>query len=401
MAWIEGRLIDESGSQVAGVTVYCGPHIDARSHDLSGTVITNEDGVFRFDGLIEGSYSLSAMHGSALAGGTVPTNQNSHLVLKQLELTKLTVRDADGPIANARVSFGSWFETTTDANGQAMAPRTGFLKVSAPGYAFQRSPARLGPEHQMVLLRGSMIRGTVVDPLGQPVSNAIVTISGWSGKNVRADVHGRWEALIGAGTYKITARSILDVDGTPLVVDHDGVIERDGIVIHTRWAATLCISIVDREQRPVPGAKIYLSPMVGVRIRWSFANGSGVRVERLLVPGAYSVCATTDREASALFGIEIGEGINEVTLVVEPDRAIAGRVVDVDGNPVGGCALRSSGKMQHEAVTDDEGRFDLGGHEPSEAPNGQHKIMIEDSPSHAFADAVPGTMDLTIVMKSR
>lgn len=405
MAWLAGRLVDETGAPVVGVEVHCGPHIDPRVPYQTLRSTTDATGQFRFDDLVAGHYRCGATQGSGkLAHELLPTDREVRFVLKQLALTSVTVRGDDGPIANAQIAFGDWFVTTTDAQGHAMAPRLRMLRVSAPGYAGSRTGPKLGAEHEVTLVRGALMRGVVLDRLGQPLPDARVMLLGPAGANVYTDREGRWGALLSAGRYEIRAWKILDVADERIFVEHDGIHELDGVTVRTRWPATLKVSVVDRARSPAVGARVCIRPVTGTGTRWETTNSAGEHTARLLVPGVYSVCATTDREGSDIIGVELGEGNYEVTIVVEPERAVAGRVVDAGGTPVRDVEVSASSPMQDRVVTDEEGRFAIGGLPTSQMPDGLQHLLATSRRNPALigdAKVSAGDMNVTIVVGER
>lgn len=389
MAWIAGRVVDETGVPKAGVDVVTGE----RQH-----TVTDADGRFRFDGLVDGHHRLSATCGFRSVHQFVPTNRDFELKLRMPELTMLTVLGDDGPIANARVEHSYWLTLRTDEAGQTPARRLGMFRVSAAGYVPEWAPPKLGPEYSMKLSRGSMMGGVVLDPLDQPVPDARVFIGRSSVAGVRTDADGRWRARVAAGDFKISARGVLDVEADPIDVRHDGMTELDGIVVRTQWSATLTITVVDSSGARVPGARVSLSRRS--EPQWGSTNGRGECTMRLLVPGVYSVCATTDREASNVIGIELDADRYELTLVVERDRVIAGRAVDADGAPIRDLNVMCSNHMLSSAVTDEEGRFCLGGVEPPDMGD-THWVHVHAPTHQGTATAKPGDTDVTIVATPR
>lgn len=248
------------------------------------------------------------------------------------------------------------------------------------------------------------MRGVVLDRLGQPLPHARVMLVGPAGANVYTDRQGRWSALLAAGRYEIRASKILDVADEPMVVEHDGIRELDGVIVRTRWPATLKVSVVDRANMPAVGARVCVQPVVGIATRWETTNSAGEHTARLLVPGVYSVCATTDRDGSDIIGVELGEGNYEVTIVVEPERVVAGRVVDADGTPVRDVEVSASSPMLDRVVTDEEGRFAFGGLPTSQMPDGLHHLLATSRRNPRLiggANVSAGDTNVTIVVSSR
>ncbi|MFT3696284.1 MAG: carboxypeptidase-like regulatory domain-containing protein [Kofleriaceae bacterium] len=401
MAWIAGRVVDADGMPAEDVDVRCRWHIDLGEIGPKQVIRTSADGRFRFDDLVDGHYRISATRGYESFHGYVATDHESEIALRQVELTKLTVVDEESrPIAHAQVTAGYWRSVHTDEAGQVMAFRHGFFRVSAPGYVTADAPFHLGPEYTMVMVRGALIAGVVVDPNGNAVADAHVWVRG-TAVRARTDTTGRWHARVAAGRLALSAAAILDVEGRPTEVDHDGKTDVDGVVVRTRWPATLRIQIVDRHRQPVAYANVRLTSEKS-ESRSMRTRSNGICIARRLVPGAYTLSATTRRDASALIGVMIGEGLQEATLVVEPDRGIAGQVIDTDDRPIAGLLVRGTSRSWRDVITDDNGRFDLGGAEPSDRSDSHFIIAsgIAKNRVRGTAHAMPGDMNVRIVVRT-
>jgi protocatechuate 3,4-dioxygenase beta subunit len=184
------------------------------------------------------------------------------------------------------------------------------------------------------------VRGRVLDEAGRPVAGAWVVLSGHATRSapdgsfvLRASTSERHHWL---SAETATAQSDLESvpvhpDAAPLVVD-----------VVVRPLGRIAARLVDGEGRPCPRVGVTLEGPSRGR-RHTDADGR-VAFERLL-PGLYKLRQdATQRRHKELPTVEHrlapGENATDLTLVIEPPRAVAGTVVDETGRPAVGVVVR-------------------------------------------------------------
>ena len=409
-ARLEGRLVDESGHPIRGARVSLGDRIPPTT--------TADDGRFVFEQLAEGRYELAARVDDLHARVYARTGREAEVVMRRRRMLKVTVSDAEAPVAGATLSIEGEVFAVTDASGTARVPVGGLAQtadVTMDGYAptsvsIGRDP-ELQPldERRVVLRRGSAIRGVVLGANGTPAANATVQMHGpWRGE-LRTNEAGRWElAAAIAGTYQLVASSETEIAGPPVAVVHDGAVATEGVVVRTREAAAVRATVVDEDGHPSADAICFLvggsdDGLPRVPRVWR-TDDAGGGVLRGIAPDVYQLVATTNDRASAWVELALVAGQRaDVTLVLEPGRAIAGTVVDARGAPVANARVQCTSLTLHADVTDEAGRFDLGGLPASPLVDGNYRISA--CPRHGnwtsasgACQARPGDTGLTIVL---
>lgn len=299
------------------------------------------------------------------------------------------VVDPEGRPLEARVILrypdGRHFEVQGDAEGRFRfsAVEAEELSVEAlhPGFRAQRREGiARGAEIEIVLTRGSGLRGRVVDLAGRGVAGAFVEARGSGGylELRRADEDGRYEIPRPAsGMLSFTVASpghdLLETSRVPVRAEDDAIEDwalRDGIAFLTR--------IVDaRTGEPIAGARIALEP-------------AGMLAADDLRRRAYPPAGISDREGlfrcdglprgGALLSIiasgytpiaqtlRIDESVRgEQRFALERGRSVRGRIEARGGASLWEVSLEQLHDLgQWSAVggrvaTDAEGRFELTG----------------------------------------
>jgi protocatechuate 3,4-dioxygenase beta subunit len=246
-ASISGRVVDEAGNPIEGVSVAA-----SSTTSGSGNARTAADGTYKVDGLVAGSYTLQfskpGSYPTQYFGGTSSSQKATVLTvasgdaLRLTDMTLLTVAlisgrvvDAAGnPIAGVSVSANS----TSGGYGSAQTAADGTYKVdglAAGSYTLQFSKWRssyvsryLGgtssaqgatvltvaagdalANKDMTLPTGASISGTVRDSSGKPLAGATIQAEsladGWAVSHATSGADGTYTvAGLEAGEYLVS-----------------------------------------------------------------------------------------------------------------------------------------------------------------------------------------------------
>jgi hypothetical protein len=296
-ATIDGMLVDDSGTPVAGATVFAltsdFAHPRRRVTDAAPHGASKADGSFRISGVAPGRYDLYVLGGCeyGLASPEIdPTRTAVDAPSKSVRIivareTRIVLRVAmpDGAPRPSEVALTQDDGSGINANGDtfrrpllafdatawtedgvvksAFPPGATWLRVSVAGFAPEmvRVPqwalGRTVDLGEITLDAGVSIRGTVIDSAGRPVAGAVISTS--------ADPPGR---------VPVSAKD----DGT-FVVDHvaqgavvvyaaaEGRIgsryvteafDAKGLTIIARRKGVLSGTVVDAAGMPVAGARV-------------------------------------------------------------------------------------------------------------------------------------------------
>lgn len=242
------------------------------------------------------------------------------------------------------------------------------------------------------------VRGAVRGPTGTPVVGAEVVFAGPNGEaTTMTDAEGDYQLEVLPEFYRIYARveGFVAVGGAPLErlpVEPDrrtvgaphgerapvlGVHrDLDGVDVAMRPSGELRGTVLDERRRPIAGAVVIARPHE--RDARRPITGTDVDVTdlfgrfRLMVPaGAYALTATHEdlaglSEHSPSHQTVVAGESSRVELTMVPGCIIEGRVLDVDGRPVGAGALeaRVGGPPPNDfaavGALDEGGRFRYG-----------------------------------------
>jgi len=141
---IEGRVVDEAGKAVTDVSVFVR---DAEGHMLDRFSMTasKSDGSFRYDGVAEGEYVVSARGKGLASVESAPVRVEAggkasvELVLRPGTRLEVEVTDGEGEPLAARI-------TVTDEHGREVQGMIGLADLAATfGEAFDGKKQRIGP----------------------------------------------------------------------------------------------------------------------------------------------------------------------------------------------------------------------------------------------------------------
>lgn len=361
---LEGQVIDEADAPVGGVTVVL-------SSNPPRTATTEADGGFAFDALVGRPYTLVARGNGRVAGPLTAqlTATSDPVVLRLRKAPKLTVTvsASDGtPIDEATVELRGVDDqqATTKQGGKAVfetvVPGGYQLAGWASGKARTFQWIQIGAgdtDAKLVLSVGAVVAGRVIDERGAGVEGARVRFSGASDWSQQAsDRHdaavsgkdGKFELpAMPAGTFRFLATHPEHAPGSSQLVTLDGKTKRDDITITLAAGAAVRGRVVDTTKQGVASARVRVVAVAVNRRaaifeppRQAYTNASGDFEIKGLPRRALQIVAIHEAGASQSIDLDTTNGdANDVTLVLDVTGAIAGVVVDPQGQPIEGAQV--------------------------------------------------------------
>jgi protocatechuate 3,4-dioxygenase beta subunit len=387
--WLEGRITDVAGRAAGGVSVV----IDTRP---ARTVVSDDAGIFVFDGLQPGRNRLVA-RGTAGYAGPVDI-----LVTAQTEPVELVLRPAHGlevavldgerdeaPIEGASVDIRdpSRQRRQTLADGlatfPAVAPGTAWLSVSAPDRATTILRVDV-PEGRgtlalrVVLDAGRVIEGVVLTPDGDPAVGAKVATriaAGPGAAAVAADVDGGFSVRVPDGVTVTLRATAVGFVAAEITVPPD-----TPLPVTLTLGAGRTLSGIVTDDREVPLASAVVRGITPEHeVLEAVTDPSGAFELQGVPPAPIELLAVAGSGLSEPLAVAGGDGSIEGLALVVPTRGwIRGVVRDADGEPLANATVHASpdlrGRMGSDAgrigrgamiaVADDEGHFALEGLRP-------------------------------------
>jgi RNA polymerase sigma-70 factor (ECF subfamily) len=291
-----------------------------------------------------------------------------------------------------------------------------------------RSPIDLG---DLRLLRGTEIRGRVLDRLGVPVAGAklfflfdldrtaamlrfdLLRPAGESGADGTFTLPERLGGSRFEGGHLLLATTDTEIGWADLhvVVGRESV---DDVVIRPHGTATLEVRVEDEDQRPIAGVPVRAAPRfapfvktwtpplegpelrvtndVGVRCAATTDDAGVARFARLPLDGdgegplgsPYELVSSMPSRLLARAEPRLHPGANPtITLMLRRQRAveITGQVTDQDDAPIAHATVKA---LEQSTETDAQGRYALSGMAPASG-----KILIEVSAADHGTMSVP------------
>jgi len=302
-AGVAGRAIDrKTGAGVAGAK------IDAVALDggKRGTVTSGEDGTFRIDGLAPGRY-----HFEGLAPQLSGYSRTPVLLSVGENVSDVVVE----------------LEASPSVTGRVLEAKT-------------RAPCTSGE----VTLRDKRNDEYAHAPIDSDGSVKMIAV------------------LPGTYDVEVACEGRASPKKIPPVIVRDRPI--DGLEWEVARGTYVSGVVVDTDGKPVANAEVTASPE-------SYEEGGSAdattdsrgRFElKGLGPTKYSLLASARGTTSARLEIELGHrDVDDVKLTMGRGAAIAGKVTDVEGNPIAGVTVQLSGGESRRADTSADGSFSAAG----------------------------------------
>ena len=235
------------------------------------------------------------------------------------------------------------------------------------------------------------LEGQVVGEADQPVAGATVVLVANPPRSVTTQADGSFvfEHLVGR-SYTLLARAPAGVAGpvTARLTE-----KTEPIVLHLRTGATVAVTVVGSDGKPVDAATVELR---GDDLQ-SDTTRAGVVTFKPVLPGSYDVVAYAPGTAKTYKRVRVS-GELAVKLALANGAAVSGRVVDSEGNPVAGARVlnvaasefRSPADPRLDAITTDaKGEFRF-----AALPAGSVRFLATH-PDHASGTSAMVTLDGT------
>ncbi len=400
-AVIEGKVVEKgSGKPVAGVKIIVGPDDQSWGIFCSKTVVTDEKGEFRAEGLLPGSCLLRVSSAWEEAGSWTAasptvlapegkTTGNVTIELVPGGFLKVTVKNKETqePVAGAfvlLVNAGKQTQGVTDKEGKVQMPKPGgdgtHLFVMKEGYQnanLDELPATSSDGETLIavdLVRNIMVNGLALDENGLPVPGAVVKIMPYGFRNVTTDESGKFEV-----EWHSDLAAQLDSRQTILVRHQDrnlvavAPLDPDGMEIKLTTGATIKGKVADEEGAAIGGARIMVSyhrerGYSSISRNDILADSNGLyAIPALPADSEFSITATArgfGRCEIHLFTGKSHEAVAAETIVLKrADLTVSGKVLDENGKPVPNISVLVSGSVQNSRTihTDSNGRFQAKG----------------------------------------
>ena len=415
-AAITGTVRDVQGQPIAGAQVCTWVYRD----DLEGLPVTpprcvktEADGHYRLEGLLPVRAQLSAEARGYLPEGYVerhPDHRKTALALSPGQTREGVdfvlreggvavsgvVRDISGGVvegASVWAANGNWMAmgrsvTITDADGRFevwVEPGSVRVHADADGYApSQRSGAAPSAKLEVVLTPESIIVGRVVlAGSDEPVAGVVVDAGGagfFDGDGrARTDDDGRFKiAKLQPGIYDLSARAD-ELFGEAPEQTHVGLAETSEEVVielHPAHMVTGLVTYAGVDGRPCPSGSVNLTDVKDPDEDHFTEIRDGGEVEiHALMPGTYKVqvqCEGAVSESEYPEVVIADASVSGLVWEVREGLAIAGEVVDANGQPIPGARVyaqmqtkaddpRAQQTRQMSQETLPDGEFRVGG----------------------------------------
>ncbi|MBL9085763.1 MAG: carboxypeptidase regulatory-like domain-containing protein, partial [Planctomycetia bacterium] len=382
---LRGRVVGPDGEPAAGATLFV--RWDERSASLAGFHLADAAGEFAIDDVPPGSYHVTAevaagprqavASGRVEAGGPVATLRLAEVVASaDVRTVTVRIRTPDGRVvarAAVQLDLGETRVTTWADGGVAVfggmpTGVAGTVRVTAPtdasGVALPFAPAvaAVGPDRAEVdvtLPAGRVQRGRVVDADGRGVRGARVFAAAAEPGADDDDPGAPTDVTRTAadGTFELRALAdaehVVWVEGPPDSLASDPVRASPGAgelrFVLERGAACE-VRVLDGEGRPVVGASVRVTPVVGddaviARVMRA-SRRPAVAVDATgtarivgLEPGRVHVRRVEARAAGFLAVEDDAWTPHDEVVVLRPARRVTGLVTDLAGTPVPRAAI--------------------------------------------------------------
>jgi uncharacterized GH25 family protein len=394
---LEGIVLDGEDHPVVGATVVL-------SSNPPREAVSEADGGFAFDHLVGRPYTLVARAKAGIAGPVTArltaTSAPVELHLRPGAKVTVAVVATDGkPVDGATVELrGDDLQRAKTKNGSAA-----FAPVVPGGYqvaAWTEHTARslqwltVGAgetQAKLVLAAGAAVSGKVVDDHGNAVAGARVTFHGasdWSQQadpkldavTTTSDGSFRFPA-VAAGSFRFAAAHPSFAPGQSPLVTLDGKTERAGIVIELAAGATVRGRVIDAQKQPVVGARVRIGVasrrgMIFEPPRQAYSDGAGAFEVKGLSKRELAAVAMHETGSSQTRPVDATRGdVSDVELVIDVTGAIAGIVVDPQGNPVEGVQVSAGPNFRDQRAVSDFTQWRLRGF-PQELTDGAGKFTL-------------------------
>jgi len=310
---IEGHVVDAEGKPKAGVHVAIGDQ----------KTFTDAEGEFTFYPVEEGETPIR--FGPYLSQEQKATAPDSNVKLTLTRERKLRGKVIDhathAPITKFKLEYGDHTKLVESAAGafDIDIDRNAPLSVSAPGYSARRNRLiQEGDEDDFVILltKGRLMRGRVVDEHGKPVAGVMVTTDDEypPERPIETNAEGRYEILATGPHVGFAKRGFVSITYQP-----DGIDDPHTLDVTLKHGITVTGTVVDKSGSVVAGADVTASSAATFGGPWNALtdDAGNFRIEDL-APARYDFRAAQSEqsERGTVRDVEI-EKTPHVKIVVE------------------------------------------------------------------------------------
>jgi hypothetical protein len=448
--WLDGQVVDGAGQPANGARVLLGGTGGRLTREAIADV---RGGFFSFAVLEAGAYALRARHGTLVSPTFIPAADLKGGIVLTLGpgsfIAGQVVDDAGAGVGGVEVRAEAGDDdplpevTTARADGGfrlgPLPPGRVRVVASAPGHLL-RAPVSVDladgkapPPQRLVLVRGASLSGRVVDARGAAVAGAEVRCVGAGPRTDLADLAvldgvlplaaeaaaSPGTAGRAVGTTK-TARSDergafrlqdllpgplrLEVSRppfAPLAVDLGTVAPgaaRDVGALVLRDAAPVAGRVLDEKGAPVAGARVAVSPQIGV-----FAQTDGAGAFTLaLPPGSYTLTASAAGRSPATATVNVAGSAAPPPVELRlagAGGALDGLAQDSAHRPLARASVRAFAAQAHTGAPLAVAMTDAGGHfKLARLPAGALWIEVDRAPypMTGAAAAVGTTLEVVV-----
>ncbi|MGM7702003.1 carboxypeptidase regulatory-like domain-containing protein [Pseudalkalibacillus sp. Hm43] len=387
---IIGTITDTSGNPLSNVLI----RIVDDTGFLVGTVLTDSNGDYVFDGLAPGNYTVTAIaegFQSSSTGAIVQSNEttvvNQSLVSNPGSISGSVTPVEDGTIITLSTSEGIPISSTiANSNGDFqfnnLQPGQYIVTATAPNYQTSSTGATvISDQVTSVSLtiqpNPAEVGGTITDTSGNPVTNATIQILDDNGTVLQSggtDQNGQYAiGNLPPGSFTIVVNAQDYSSATDGVTLEAGQIVTDANFVLVPDPGTIVGQITDTNGDVIPGATIIIRNAENIPIRTTTTNEFGEFLVEGIAPGSYTVVATAPDFSTNFVGVIVESNESTVANIILTSVVgnIAGTVVDENGDPITGDNIgvklfNESGTLLQTLVADSDGTFSILGLQPGQ-----------------------------------
>ena len=292
------------------------------------------------------------------------------------------------------VAFGVWFfgfhrrgDGDVAATGSGSG-RTGEIKLDSAKAHDTAAPRGMAPRWELDIDPEGPLRleGQVIGPDGQGVGDAEVSLDSVPKRTTKTEGDGSFafDKLVGRN-YSVSAEHA-DMVGGPVEIKLAA--SSDPVVVRLVKGAGVTITVSDEGGKPIAGADVEVD---GKKEHAVKTGDDGIATISPVHSGWFGASATAPGYAPGqAFGTIASHGTGHAAIKLHKGVAIAGRVIDEAGKPIGKAHVTVAGIFGDSAgddvVTDPKGQFSI-----IAASAGTRALSVTDG-EHAPAKSSPITV---------
>ncbi|MCA0989644.1 carboxypeptidase regulatory-like domain-containing protein [Guptibacillus algicola] len=416
---IVGTITDISGNPLSNVSIRI---VNAQGL-LVGTILTDSEGMYVFNGLAPGNYTVTAIASgfqSSSAGAIIEPNETT-VVNQSLESNPGSISGTvtplvDGTTVTLRTADDLFVASTLineagDFTFDNLLPGQYILSATASNYRVSTAGATVVADEitfvDLTLVPNpSQISGVITNPDGTPVSSATVQIIDLNGSVLSSGTTDQSGEYVisnlppGSFTVVVSAQDFASTTGG-ITLD-PGQIVTDANFVLIPDPGTIVGQVVDPSGNAISGATVIIRTFDNTQVRTLTTNEFGEFLVGGIAPGSYTVTATAPNFSTEFVGALVTSNENTVANLVLESLVgnISGSVVDEDGNLITGDNIgiklfSVSGALLQSFVANSDGSFFINALNP-----GQYKINATApnySANTVSADVIAGATETITV----